>query len=51
VKLTYVYSVEQSVLDVFAEGKAAERTELLRIFQCLGNNPRQTGDYLQKTAA
>lgn len=50
-KLIYAYVVDESVLQLFAEGKGRERQELLRIFHALGQNPFQAGDYLQKTAS
>jgi hypothetical protein len=39
------------VVRLFAEGKARDRQELLRIFQALGQNPFQPGDYVQRTAS
>lgn len=50
-KLSYAYVVDESVLQLFSEGKSQERLELLRIFHALGQNPFQTGDYIQKTAS
>ena len=40
-KLTYAYVVDESVVQLFADGKARDRQELLRIFQALvGRQPR-----------
>ena len=50
-KLTYAYVVDESVVQLFADSKARERQELLRIFRALGQNPFQAGDYIQRTAA
>ena len=50
-KLTYAHAVGESVVQIFAECRARERQELLRIFQALGQNPFQQGDYVQQTAA
>ena len=50
-KLTYAYVVDESVLQLFAGCPGRERQELLRVFQALGQNPFQAGDYPQKTAS
>ena len=50
-KLIYACVVDESVVQLFAESKAGERQELLRVFHALGQNPFQRGDYVQKTAA
>ncbi len=50
-KLTYAYVVDESVVQLFAECKARDRQELLRMFQAIGQNPFQRGDYVQRTAA
>ncbi len=42
-KLTYAYVVDESVIQLFVEGKSRERQELLSIFHALGQNPFQVG--------
>jgi hypothetical protein len=49
--LAYAYAVDESVLQVFAACKGRDRSELLRIFEQLSNNPFQQGDFTQKTAS
>ena len=48
---TFAYVVDQSVMHVFADCKARERHELLRIFRHLAANPHQRGDYVQRSAS
>jgi hypothetical protein len=49
--LTYAYVVDEAVLKLFASSSPRDRRELLRIFDSLGDDPFQHGDYIQKTAS
>ncbi len=50
-KLRYKYTVDDTVLEVFASAKKRHREELLRIFAALANDPFVRGDWIQKDSA
>ena len=48
---SYVFAVDQSVMEFFSRCTQREREDLLGVFRSLANSPHQRGEWIQKTTS